>query len=103
MHVPPDTKEDTTIVKRPLITLALGLCGAVGVAATALAGSTSPAPRRSYVWAHGLAEQIHGSVLLTRVGDGHISYYTYPCACAAIDGYLVAGTAAHPDRQDPRV
>jgi pimeloyl-ACP methyl ester carboxylesterase len=42
-----------------------------------------------YRWAHSLAAQIEGSALLTRTGDGHTSYYTSPCARAAIDAYLV--------------
>lgn len=50
-----------------------------------------------YRWAHSLAAQIHGSDLLTRTGDGHTSYYTSPCARAAIDDYLVHPHAA-PDR-----
>jgi pimeloyl-ACP methyl ester carboxylesterase len=50
-----------------------------------------------YRWAHSLAAQIHGSDLLTRTGDGHTSYYTSPCARAAIDAYLVRPQAP-PDR-----
>lgn len=46
-------------------------------------------PSTSYAWAHGLLGQIEGSALLTRVGDGHTSYYTSPCARAATDAYLV--------------
>jgi pimeloyl-ACP methyl ester carboxylesterase len=50
-----------------------------------------------YRWAHGLAAQIDGSDLLTRTGDGHTSYYTSPCARAAMDDYLVRPQAP-PDR-----
>jgi pimeloyl-ACP methyl ester carboxylesterase len=50
-----------------------------------------------YIWAHSLAAQIEGIDLLTRTGDGHTSYYTSPCARAAIDQYLVRPQAA-PDR-----
>ena len=50
-----------------------------------------------YSWAHSLAAQIRGSALLTRTGDGHTSYYTSPCARAAIDSYLVRPQAP-PDR-----
>jgi len=39
--------------------------------------------------AHGLAPQIDGSDLLTRTGDGRTSYFTSPCARAAIDAYLL--------------
>jgi pimeloyl-ACP methyl ester carboxylesterase len=54
-------------------------------------------PSTTYAWAHGLAEQIQGSVLLTRVGDGHTSYYTSPCARAAVDRYFLTGKAPAPD------
>jgi hypothetical protein len=36
-------------------------------------------------------------VLLTRVGDGHTSYYTSPCARAAVDRYFVTGKTPAPD------
>jgi pimeloyl-ACP methyl ester carboxylesterase len=48
-------------------------------------------PSTSYAWAQGLAEQIDGSVLLTRIGDGHTSYFSSPCARAVIDRYLITG------------
>jgi len=54
-------------------------------------------PSTNYVWAHSLAEQIEGSVLLTRIGDGHTSYFTSHCAQAAIDRYLVTGRTPRPD------
>jgi pimeloyl-ACP methyl ester carboxylesterase len=50
-----------------------------------------------YRWSHGLATQIRGSDLLTRTGDGHTSYYTSPCARAAMDDYLIRPQAP-PDR-----
>lgn len=43
----------------------------------------------SYKWAHVVAGQIRGSVVFTRVGDGHTSYLTSPCARAVVDRYLV--------------
>jgi pimeloyl-ACP methyl ester carboxylesterase len=43
----------------------------------------------SYKWAHVLAGQIRGSVVFTRLGDGHTSYLTSPCTRAVIDRYLV--------------
>lgn len=46
-------------------------------------------PSTAYPWAHGLASQIEGSVVLTREGDGHTSYYTSACARQAIDAYLI--------------
>ncbi len=42
-----------------------------------------------YRWAHTLGAQIQGSDLLTRIGDGHTSFYTSPCARTAIDNSLV--------------
>jgi pimeloyl-ACP methyl ester carboxylesterase len=46
-------------------------------------------PSVSYQWAFELAAQIRGSSVLTRVGDGHTSYYTSECARTAIDQYLL--------------
>jgi pimeloyl-ACP methyl ester carboxylesterase len=46
-------------------------------------------PSTAYPWAHGLASQIRGSVVLTREGDGHTSYQTSACARRAIDAYLL--------------
>jgi pimeloyl-ACP methyl ester carboxylesterase len=45
-------------------------------------------PESSYRWAFSLAAQIRGSVVVTRVGDGHTSYYTSGCARAHVDGFL---------------
>jgi pimeloyl-ACP methyl ester carboxylesterase len=42
-----------------------------------------------YRWAHTLGNQIEGSAILTRTGDGHTSYHSSPCARAAIDAYLI--------------
>lgn len=50
-------------------------------------------PSVPYKWAHTLASQIEGSAILTRIGDGHTSYHTSPCARAAIDDYLVQPVA----------
>jgi pimeloyl-ACP methyl ester carboxylesterase len=46
-------------------------------------------PSVSYKWAFGLAAQIRDSSVLTRVGDGHPSYYTSECTRTAMDSYLV--------------
>ena len=46
-------------------------------------------PSDPYQWAHGLAAQIRGSIMLTRIGDGHTSYHTSDCARAATDAYLI--------------
>jgi pimeloyl-ACP methyl ester carboxylesterase len=54
-------------------------------------------PSVAYKWAHSLAAQIRGSVMVTRTGDGHTSYHTSPCARTAIDDYLVRPQAS-PDR-----
>jgi pimeloyl-ACP methyl ester carboxylesterase len=54
-------------------------------------------PSDPYRWAHGLAAQIQGSVMVTRTGDGHTSYYTSECARTASDQYLVRPQAP-PDR-----
>ncbi|XVU28102.1 alpha/beta hydrolase [Actinoplanes sp. CA-054009] len=43
----------------------------------------------TYKWAGQLQSQVRGSVLLTRIGDGHTSSLHDPCARAAIDRYLI--------------
>jgi pimeloyl-ACP methyl ester carboxylesterase len=46
-------------------------------------------PSTAYPWALNLHAQIPRSVLLTRIGDGHTSYFTSRCAQRAIDRYLI--------------
>jgi pimeloyl-ACP methyl ester carboxylesterase len=58
-------------------------------------------PSTSYAWALHMHAQIPRSVLLTRIGDGHTSYFSSPCAQRAIDRYLIdlapprAGAVCH--------
>lgn len=51
-------------------------------------------PSVSYQWAFGLAAQIHGSSVLSRIGDGHTSYYTSDCARDATDQFLLTRQSA---------
>ncbi|KAF2145850.1 uncharacterized protein K452DRAFT_305792 [Aplosporella prunicola CBS 121167] len=46
-------------------------------------------PSTSYIWAEGLREQLPSAVLLTREGDGHISYILGGEAAKVIDRYFV--------------
>ena len=50
----------------------------------------------TYKWAHQVRSQINGSVLLTRIGDGHTSTMSNPCVRAAVDRYLIDGTIPGP-------
>ena len=50
----------------------------------------------TYKWAYQVRSQIRGSVLLTRIGDGHTSSMNNPCVRAAIDRYLIGGTLPGP-------
>jgi hypothetical protein len=50
----------------------------------------------SYKWAHVVAGQIRGSVVFTRVGDGHTSYLVSPCTRAVVDRYLIDRTVPGP-------
>jgi hypothetical protein len=50
----------------------------------------------TYKWAHQVRSQIRGSVLLTRIGDGHTSSMNNPCVRAAIDRYLIDRTLPGP-------
>jgi pimeloyl-ACP methyl ester carboxylesterase len=43
----------------------------------------------AYRWALSVSAQIRGSVVLTRRGDGHTSYFSSACARAATDRYLL--------------
>ncbi|GAB3403132.1 alpha/beta hydrolase [Flindersiella endophytica] len=51
-------------------------------------------PSVSYKWAFGLAAQIRDSSVLTRIGDGHTSYYTSTCVSAASDQFLLTRRSA---------
>jgi pimeloyl-ACP methyl ester carboxylesterase len=51
-------------------------------------------PSVSYQWAFGLAAQIRGSSVLSRIGDGHTSYYTSECARNATDQFLLTRRSA---------
>jgi pimeloyl-ACP methyl ester carboxylesterase len=46
-------------------------------------------PSVSYQWAFSLSAQIRGSSVLSRIGDGHTSYYTSDCARNATDQFLL--------------
>ena len=54
-------------------------------------------PSTSYPWAVGLLTQIEGSALLTREGDGHISYMIPGDTRDAIDHYLLTGETPPPN------
>lgn len=53
-------------------------------------------PSTSYVWAKGLHRQLADSVLLTRRGDGHTSYFLTGATRTAESAYLTAGTLPRP-------
>ena len=53
-----------------------------------LVGGTND-PATPYAWAQAASQQIAGSVLLTRRGDGHVSYDKSTCARQAEDNYLI--------------
>jgi len=53
-----------------------------------LVGGTND-PATPYAWAQAVSHQIAGSVLLTRQGDGHVSYDKSTCAQQAEDNYLI--------------
>jgi pimeloyl-ACP methyl ester carboxylesterase len=60
-------------------------------------------PSTAYPWSVGMFLQIEGSVLLTREGDGHTSYWlTGPSRTRdAIDAYLLTGTVPPPNTVYP--
>src|SRR5829696_6443807 len=56
-------------------------------------------PSTAYEWVHGLRDQIAGSVLLTREGDGHTSFFVPGAQRTrdAIDTYLITGETPPPN------
>jgi hypothetical protein len=53
-----------------------------------LIGATGD-PATPYAWAKAANSMLTGSVLLTREGNGHVSYDKSACAKQAIDAYLI--------------
>jgi hypothetical protein len=68
-----------------------------GVSPVLIVNATHDA-NTSYKWAHVVAGQTRGSVVFTRLGDGHTSYFVSPCARAVIDRYLVDRAIPGPDQ-----
>ncbi|HEX5561211.1 MAG TPA: alpha/beta hydrolase [Nocardioidaceae bacterium] len=59
---------------------------------------TTRDPATPLVWAQSLSRQLHGSVLVTRDGDGHTGYHQgSPCVDNAVEDYLVKGTVPSKD------
>ncbi len=65
-----------------------GLLTAAGAPTILLVGGTDD-PATPYVWAQAVSRQMSNSVLLTRVGNGHVSYDKSDCARQAEDSYLI--------------
>ncbi|HZK72455.1 MAG TPA: alpha/beta hydrolase [Clostridia bacterium] len=61
---------------------------AAGAPPILLVGGTDD-PATPYAWAQAVNQQLAGSVLLTRNGNGHTSYDASTCAHTAIDSYLI--------------
>jgi len=59
---------------------------------------TTRDPATPLVWAQALSRQIHGSVLVTRDGDGHTGYQQgNACVDGTVEDYLVRGTVPDED------
>ena len=78
----------------------LGPITALGAAPVLVVGGTGD-PATPYAWAQAVNQQVAGSVLLTRQGNGHTSYNASACARQLIDAYLIdlslpaVGTVCH--------
>jgi hypothetical protein len=59
-----------------------------GAPAILLVGGTND-PATPYAWAQAVNQQLAGSVLLTRTGNGHTSYGSSACSSQAEDAYLL--------------
>jgi hypothetical protein len=53
-----------------------------------LVGGTND-PATPYSWAQSVHQSLAGSVLLTRTGNGHVSYFASSCAQTIEDSYLI--------------
>jgi pimeloyl-ACP methyl ester carboxylesterase len=73
----------------------VGPITAPGAPPILLIGGTGD-PATPYVWAKAVNNVLAGSVLLTREGNGHVSYDKSACAKAAIDAYLIDLTLPAP-------
>ena len=69
----------------------VGPISADGAPPILLVGGTND-PATPYAWAQAVNKQLSGSTLLTRVGNGHVSYDKSACAKEAIDAYLISLT-----------
>ena len=69
----------------------IGPLTADGAPPILLVGGTND-PATPYAWAQAAHQQIAGSILLTRQGDGHVSYDKSRCAQQAEDNYLISLT-----------
>jgi pimeloyl-ACP methyl ester carboxylesterase len=59
---------------------------------------TTRDPATPLVWARSLSRQLHGSVLVTRNGDGHTGYHQgSACVDRTVEDYLVRGTVPSKD------
>ncbi|MGA7989323.1 MAG: alpha/beta hydrolase, partial [Candidatus Dormiibacterota bacterium] len=72
----------------------------VNTAPLLLVGATGD-PATPYQWAQGALQFFPGSVLLTRDGDGHVSFGKSTCADAAEQAYLVNLTLPSPGTSCP--
>jgi pimeloyl-ACP methyl ester carboxylesterase len=65
-----------------------GPLSADGAPPILLVGGTND-PATPYAWAKAVSQELAGSVLLTRQGNGHVSYDKSVCAQRAEDAYLI--------------
>jgi len=66
---------------------------AAAAAPPVLVVGTTGDPATPYAWAVSVAHQLAHGVLLTRDGSDHVAYFYSPCVRAAVQAYVVGGTA----------
>jgi pimeloyl-ACP methyl ester carboxylesterase len=71
-------------VRGPMAMRPLDVTGAPPIL---LVGGTND-PATPYAWSQALQRQVRGSVLISRIGFGHTSYFISSCIAALVDGYL---------------
>ncbi len=71
----------------PVLATGRHALSAAGAPTIVVVGATND-PATPYKWAQGMARELKNSVLLTRTGDGHVSYNQSACIRTFVNAYL---------------
>lgn len=65
----------------------------INISATIVTVNSDADPSTGYTWAMGFAEEIKNTVLVTRIGNGHTSFFLNGDTARVIAKYFVSGKA----------